>query len=100
MIAAFTGGDLVKPVERPVEALELGPLEARVCGSVIFAVGEEEVAGGTESFRRRRKHGAQNSSAQGTVFCGRSVSGRLRQSGYFRFLLEPFEDDGGPHSVH
>ena len=48
LVAAIAGGNLVKPVQRPVEALKLRPLEAGVGGGVVVAMGEEEVAGGAE----------------------------------------------------
>jgi hypothetical protein len=35
-----------------------------------------------------------------TALGGKSASVRLRKGRYFRFLLQPFKDNGGPHSVH
>src|SRR5579864_1605989 len=47
--AAIAGGNLVKPVQCPVEAIKLWPLESCVCRGVVVAMSEKEVAGGAES---------------------------------------------------
>ena len=53
LVAPVAGGDAVKPVQRPIEAIELGPLEARVSGLIIVAVREQKIARGAEGLRRR-----------------------------------------------
>src|SRR5438309_5399784 len=42
LVAAIAGGNLVKPVQRPVEAIELWPLEARIGSGVVIAMRSEE----------------------------------------------------------
>ena len=59
LVAAIAGGNLVKPVQRPVEAIKLWPLEACVSCGVVVAMGEKEVAGGAEGLRGVGRHGGQ-----------------------------------------
>ena len=49
LIAAVAGSDLVKPIQRPVEAIEPWPLKAGVSCGIVIAMRQKKIASGAES---------------------------------------------------
>jgi hypothetical protein len=52
LVAPVSGGNAVKPVQGPVETIEVGPLKASVSGAVIITVREQEITRGAKGLRR------------------------------------------------
>ena len=52
LVAPGSGSNAVKPVQGPVETIEVGPLKASVGSAVIITVREQEITRGAKGLRR------------------------------------------------